>query len=294
MQEMMGSRGHRMWHYLWHGIRNSWPRMSSAERNQIRSILGDGWTRKSSETAQNPDPAMGEEFLYMHREMIGMVQAMLGNEMYERWRQPPAPNDARWPLPNGNNFQTNQEYQQLMAWHAQATDANRLRTMTLAAYGNWLEMTIHNAMHMRWADQNKAIPGVMAGGLFSEPRPEWDLPSNDYLGSTYSAHVNVIFWRLHGYVDDRINDWLKANNYTSASTDCTTSSCYRWRGTWTGPLPAAPRSVAVAASSSAAHGTPSFGQETPPSDDDLSRFQQLKKSLARLIHDNSVMVPAVQ
>ena len=34
--------------------------------------------------------------------------------------------------------------------------------------------------------------------------------SYDYLGETFSSHVNPIFWRLHGWVDDRIEDWFKA------------------------------------------------------------------------------------
>jgi len=32
MKAVMATRSHRMWHYLWHGIRNAWPRMSAQDR----------------------------------------------------------------------------------------------------------------------------------------------------------------------------------------------------------------------------------------------------------------------
>src|SRR5262249_54090049 len=40
---------------------------------------------------------------------------------------------------------------------------------------------------------------------------KWDDPKNDYLGDFYSSHVNPLFWRLHGWVDDRIEDWFNAH-----------------------------------------------------------------------------------
>ncbi len=41
--------------------------------------------------------------------------------------------------------------------------------------------------------------------------PMWDDPKYDYLGEFYSSHVNPLFWRLNGWVDDRIEDWFKAH-----------------------------------------------------------------------------------
>src|SRR3712207_9485858 len=41
--------------------------------------------------------------------------------------------------------------------------------------------------------------------------PRWDDHSNDDLGDFYSSHVHPTFWRLHGWIDDRINDWAAAN-----------------------------------------------------------------------------------
>ena len=41
--------------------------------------------------------------------------------------------------------------------------------------------------------------------------PMWDDPKYDYLGESYSSHVNILFCRLTGWVDDRIEDWFNAH-----------------------------------------------------------------------------------
>jgi len=54
-------------------------------------------------------------------------------------------------------------------------------------------------------DPASGAPGARPTFDFSE---KWSSPKYDYLGEFYSSHVNPIFWRLHGWVDDRIDDWL--------------------------------------------------------------------------------------
>ena len=54
-----------------------------------------------------------------------------------------------------------------------------------------------------------------------------DSPAYNWLGDTYSSHVNSLFWKIHGWVDDRIEDWKTANNVQGA---------IHWTGTWTGPM----------------------------------------------------------
>jgi hypothetical protein len=87
-----------------------------------------------------------------------------------------------------------------------------LSTLTLGALGNLLEFTIHNAMHMRWSTlpRDPATGTVAARGDFDFD-PKWDDPRYDFLGEFYSSHVNPLFWRLHGWVDDRIQDWFQAH-----------------------------------------------------------------------------------
>lgn len=92
-----------------------------------------------------------------------------------------------------------------------------LVTLSLGALGNLLEFTIHNQMHMRWSstprDPDTEEPARRS--LF-DVNMKWDNPKYDYLGDFYSSHVNPIFWRLHGWVDDRIEDWFNAHEAAHA------------------------------------------------------------------------------
>jgi hypothetical protein len=88
-----------------------------------------------------------------------------------------------------------------------------LSALSLGQLGNLIEFTIHGWMHVRWTQTiYDATSGEAIGrsSLF-DINPEWDDPSNDDLGDFYSSHVHPIFWRLHGWVDDRINDWARVN-----------------------------------------------------------------------------------
>ena len=65
---------------------------------------------------------------------------------------------------------------------------------------------------MRWS----SIPLDPESGEPADRDPfdtdsKWDNPKYDYLGDFYSSHVNPLFWRLHGWVDDRIEDWYNAH-----------------------------------------------------------------------------------
>ena len=66
-------------------------------------------------------------------------------------------------------------------------------------------------MHMRWSsvsrDPNNVIQQIREDFDFDD---KWSDQKYDYLGEFYSSHVNPIFWRLHGWVDDRIEDWFNA------------------------------------------------------------------------------------
>ncbi len=87
-----------------------------------------------------------------------------------------------------------------------------LSQLSLGAYGNLVEFTVHNWMHMRWASLSRN-PDTGA----SEVRDDyditarWDVPTNDYLGDFHSSHVNPLFWKLHGWVDDCIGAWFAAH-----------------------------------------------------------------------------------
>ncbi len=95
--------------------------------------------------------------------------------------------------------------------------ASRLRNplllsqMTLGAYGNYVEFTVHNWMHMRWAtlSRNPETGEPEVRDSF-DLDSKWDHPEYDYLGDFHSSHVNPLFWRLHGWVDDCIDAWFSA------------------------------------------------------------------------------------
>ena len=84
--------------------------------------------------------------------------------------------------------------------------------LTLGAYGNLIEFTVHTWMHMRWAtlsrDPESGKPEVRDD---YDIDPRWDNLSNDYLGDFHSSHVNPLFWRLHGWVDECITVWFSAH-----------------------------------------------------------------------------------
>jgi hypothetical protein len=96
-----------------------------------------------------------------------------------------------------------------------------LATLSLGALGNMIEFTIHGWMHNRWAHINGAfLPDPNTGNTIFRDTfdfdPMWDDPKYDYLGEFYSSHVNPLFWRLHGWVDDRIEDWFNAHQLVHA------------------------------------------------------------------------------
>jgi hypothetical protein len=87
-----------------------------------------------------------------------------------------------------------------------------LAAISLGTLGNLLEFEIHNQMHMRWSstprDPKSGEPAQRDTFDFNN---KWDDPKYDYLGDFYSSHVNPVFWKLHGWVDDRIEDWFNAH-----------------------------------------------------------------------------------
>jgi hypothetical protein len=84
--------------------------------------------------------------------------------------------------------------------------------LPLGAYGNLIEFTVHNWMHMRWATVSRAFgSGVPKVRDSYDIDVSWDAPDNDWLGDFHSSHVNPLFWKLHGWVDDCIAVWFAAH-----------------------------------------------------------------------------------
>jgi hypothetical protein len=251
--ELMAQRPWRMHHYVWHSVRKSWQRFPEATKSALRDL---GWEPPRPALQRLPDGSLqpiydndsGEDFLYMHREMIAAVNAELEEindpafPRVEPWHQIPRPNDPAFPVPpawdtgNANldanldeTKSTNFFNNRIRLWEDTYTDPMRLGTMSLGELGARIEFTIHNRMHMRWCSE----PALGIRPDVDDARPDeideaWDDPAYDWLGDSYSSHVNPIFWKLHGWVDARIEDWKRANGVAGDIP---------WRGTWIGKMP---------------------------------------------------------
>jgi len=102
-------------------------------------------------------------------------------------------------------------------WDRQYKDPAYLATLSLGELGTLIEWTVHNDMHMRWASvprDPKTNEPVPQGRQDWDIDPAWDDDRYDHLGEQYSSHVNPVFWRLHGWVDNRVEDWFNAREAT--------------------------------------------------------------------------------
>lgn len=255
--QSMASREHRLHHWLWHEVRNKWLTYPEDVQNQIRDM---GWEppRPAQDARGRPivDNDSGEDFLYMHRQMLIEVSrdlSRVNDPKYPRvlvWTELPAPGDAEFPVPPGwfdptrgndaldrrTGFETVQRlksdifyHKRLLPWQRMFTDPAFLRGITLGRLGVLIEQSVHAAMHMRWASAPAGArpePSPTEGHTIEE---RWDDPRYDFLGDTYSSHVNPVFWSLHGWVDDRIEDWKAANGVYGNNF---------WKGRWVGKMPA--------------------------------------------------------
>ena len=251
---MLARRERRMHHYLFHQTRNMWLFWDSAITTQIKAL---GWEPPRPSRRPNSsggieaviDNSSGEDFLFMHRKMIAGVNmklAEIGDTNYlkiEGWKTLPKPLDTEYPVPpawdtgdanfnahlqaikSDSYFQNNFE-----VWERTYKDPAVLASMTLGELGARLEFSIHNMMHMRWCrevDRRPDVDPTTPGQI----DPKWDAISYNWLGDTYSSHVNPVFWKLHDWIDDRIDDWMSANNL---------SGPVPWKGTWVGKMPPHP------------------------------------------------------
>jgi hypothetical protein len=246
---MLASRRHRLQHAVWHTVRTQWHALS-ADEDAVAEIDARGWwpSRPPFLETRALDLAhgAGEDFLFMHRQMIAMlrdVYADAGGSAPAGWPVIPAPatpqtvyrrfpddGDPGFHLdPGASGFMVppparDDDTDRMLKSPAFLTGVMRpladlyrsprlLSALTLGALGNLLEFTVHGWMHVRWTHVTYD-PGtgeaVGRSSLF-DIDPRWDDPANDDLGDFYSSHVHPVFWRLHGWIDDRIEEWAAAN-----------------------------------------------------------------------------------
>lgn len=252
VRQMLAQRAHRMHHFLWHQVRSSWMQYPA----EIRQRLSDlGWEppRPARDESRRLllDNFSGEDFLFMHRQMIAHVDARLeqiGDPTYpkvEGWPSIPEPRDTDYPVPPAWTEPDDPDFTEFIravksdefyldnfaVWEPFYRNEIILRRLSLGQLGAMLEFTAHNYMHMRWSAQPIGARPNPAPDQPETIPTEWDRVEYDYLGDTYSSHVNSIFWKLHGWVDDRLDDWARANRIDEIN----------WVGTWVGVMPAGVR-----------------------------------------------------
>jgi hypothetical protein len=248
---MLASKSHRLKHAVWHTIRAVWNDLDESSKTKIRD-LGWGLDRPpfTKEGALDLTNGAGEDFLFMHRKMITMVRDEYASQKIpyiQSWKILPRLNVQQLSYseqddpanPGKKIYRFNAPDSGYMVPPAQPGDSESLKflkspdffrlvmaqlerlfkrqsylsALSLGALGNLLEFTIHNQMHMRWSsisrDPKTGDPAIRDDFDFDV---KWDDPKYDYLGEFYSSHVNPLFWRLHGWVDDRIEDWFNAHD----------------------------------------------------------------------------------
>ncbi|ARU57247.1 hypothetical protein OLMES_3206 [Oleiphilus messinensis] len=208
IKSMLASAPVRTYHHLWHLVRNE-QRWNGLTQTQRQELIDLGWTPPRFER----QPGSGLDFLFMHREMIEMVNkhlAHMNDPNYTSvigWNPIPYEHDDEvWPMPAlwqgaERAFQWAKDPRTTEHFRNRVSNEFRnttwVRGLSLDEYGSELEWTIHGWFHLHWSEQ---IP--------SDP---WeDSPSNDWLGAPYSSHVNNAFWKLHGWIDESIAFWEQA------------------------------------------------------------------------------------
>lgn len=195
----------------------------------------------------------------MHREMIAHTNAALqsaGDPTYQQvtgWQQVPLPTDPDFPVPptyqvieDGTIIVDTEEIKSdefyfrppnangtgggMQHWDTRLNNPQVLQGMSLGRLGSLLEFTIHNWMHMRFSSDPGQIRPDVRPDLAESISMIWDSPSYDWLGDTYSSHTANHFWKLHGLIDRRIDQWAVANGIQSIN----------WIGTWVGKMPPTP------------------------------------------------------
>jgi hypothetical protein len=244
--ELEAQRAMRMHHMLWHTARNGWNRFPDDVRAAFENI---GWKPPrpalDEQGAVIVDNDSGEDFLFMHRQMIKAVNQKLAEihdpdyPKVEGWTTFPAPGDPDYPVPPAYSLGSPSADASLQkvksddffndtfrVQERQFEDPDFLRSLSLAALGARVEFSVHNAAHMRWSAKPAEFRPSPPADQPQAVDARFDDPSYDWLGDFYASHVNSVFWKLHGWVDERIDAWAAANGVVGEVS---------FHGTWVGP-----------------------------------------------------------
>ena len=235
---------YRLFHQLWHAVRDKWHTLSKDRHNDLRALdwqPGDSEHERDARGKLRHRNGSGEDFLFMHRHMLRFARSF---QALPSWQSIPLPrpvldydraafanylNNAdgfsvppAWESPEDaefnqwlHNVKSSEGYfSNFQLWEAQYQNPDYLSTLCLGELGSRIELGLHDWLHMRWAavcrDPNSGRPLVHDRNPidFAE---RWFGAENDYLADPFSSHVNPVFWYFHGWIDDRIEDWFLAH-----------------------------------------------------------------------------------
>ncbi|WP_028694441.1 hypothetical protein [Pseudomonas cremoricolorata] len=235
---------HRLFHQLWHASRDQWHKLPEDKREALRGL---GWqpgprSRERDARGRHKDRnGSGVDFFFMHRHMLASARALQPLPAWQHFPlpQPPLERDrlgfARYfdnqdgnALPPTWLADEDETYTEWVSgikreetfhanfalWESQYRDPRYLAGLTLGQLGSEMELGLHDWLHMRWAavprDPSNGVP-VPYGRSQDDFAPRWFSAENDFLGDPFSSHVHPVFWRFHGWIDDRIDDWFAAH-----------------------------------------------------------------------------------
>lgn len=244
----LATRYHRLNHLLFHYLRNNWAQLPNDKKVEIANLdLGwgilrpalyiAGWDQGDRGMFWAVDNGSGEDFLYYHRWMIAQIDGWLGEYgPLQSWSGDSIPaalggcadekvpdfvpvfehpeNDVIPSLQTRvREVKSDGFYWSKMAWWGQEfRDRGYLQTLTLGQLGSRLEKGVHNQMHIRWSDYPSNPDNPQRRVRWeTDIDPKWDHPDYDTLFDEYSSHVHPTFFRLHKWLDNRINDWAEAH-----------------------------------------------------------------------------------
>jgi hypothetical protein len=215
LKHYLAAKEMRTHHGLWHYVRVAWPAITPARQVELEKA-GFRPPRLRG------DFLSGLDFVAMHRNMFKDVHKKFPKASIPAgWNPIPFDhNDAEWPMPptydqipepdwkkSDITKQFEQESHHFPPLKPKGDEISSLaetkyRNMSLDYLGRRIEKGIHDWMHIHWS----AEPWY----IHHEGQDINDI-RNDWLASPYASHVNVRFWKIHGWINDRVNDWACAN-----------------------------------------------------------------------------------
>jgi hypothetical protein len=229
LRPVLGQKSHVDWHAKWHKIRIGAESIDETlfKKLQDAELVPKDLARDDFfKTYGIKGKLAGENFFYMHRLMLKMLQfelSMRGLPCVAPWTAlPESVDDAVWPAPGGDRELLDALKIQL----AHYQDSAYLAGVSLNQLGGILEPTLHIALHNFYKGQQRCTAEAVAQGYCDDLVPVETSPLNKY------------FWKIHGLVDGILGKWLVAHGKNEISENCGgRAACYEWQGVWVGKYP---------------------------------------------------------